>query len=233
MEANNIITQIQSLKKRIGESQLTVIEIDLVKKQLLECYELLFSGIAAKPTVQEENATTFDVPLKQETPIIIAEKEEINPFVAVIEEEVKRDVKQDVIPPVKTPPLPVEKEEDSSVGNITIKAEAESINEHFENDGSSLNDRFQLSVNKGLNERTTQGDLKKLIDFNRQFVFIQELFNNDATAYMKTIETLNNSHSLEEAFAYLNKEIVHFYKWRPDLQSVKLFEKLVRQKFGA
>jgi hypothetical protein len=90
MEANNIIAQIQSLKKQIGESQFTAIEIDLVKKQLLECYELLFSGMAAKPSVQEEPATNFEVPVKQETPIIIAEKEEINPFVAVIEEEVKQ-----------------------------------------------------------------------------------------------------------------------------------------------
>lgn len=229
MEANNIITQIQLLKKQIGESQLTVIEIDLVKKQLLECYELLFSEITAKPTIQVETATTFEVPLKQETPIIITEKEEINPFVAVIDEEVK----QEVIPPPKVEHKQVQKEEVVSVAANAIKEENESINEHFENEGASLNDRFQLSVNKGLNERTTQGDLKKLIDFNRQFVFIQELFNNDATAYMKTIEQLNNSASLEEAFAYLNKEIVHFYKWRPDLQSVKLFEKLVRQKFGA
>lgn len=229
MEANNIIAQIQSLKKQIGESQFTAIEIDLVKKQLLECYELLFSGMAAKPSVQIEPATNFEVPVKQETPIIIAEKEEINPFVAVLEEEVK----QEVIPPPKVEHKQVQREDVASTAPIAKKEENESINEHFENDGGSLNDRFQLSVNKGLNERTTQGDLKKLIDFNRQFVFIQELFNNDATAYMKTIEQLNNSASLEEAFAYLNKEIVHFYKWRPELQSVKLFEKLVRQKFGA
>ena len=52
MEANNIIAQIQSLKKQIGESQFTAIEIDLVKKHLLECYELLFSEITAKPTIQ-------------------------------------------------------------------------------------------------------------------------------------------------------------------------------------
>jgi hypothetical protein len=55
MEANNIITQIQSLKKQIGESQLTVIEIDLVKKQLLECYELLFSGMQPKPICSRRN----------------------------------------------------------------------------------------------------------------------------------------------------------------------------------
>ncbi len=233
METNNIITQISSLKKSLTGNSFTVIECDLIKKQLLECYELLINDTVItsnKPVIEK---TSPPEPMQQEVVKAVIEKEEINPFVAVIDEEVRQEVKQEVIPPIQTPTLPKEKEEESSVGNISKKAESESINEHFENDGSSLNDRFQLSVNKGLNERTAQGDLKKLIDFNRQFVFIQELFNNDATAYMKTIETLNNIHSLEEAFAYLNKEIVHFYKWRPDLQSVKLFEKLVRQKFGA
>ncbi len=233
METNNIITQILSLKKSLTANSLTVIERDLIKKQLLECYELLVNDTVIPTNNPVIEKTSPPEPVQQEVVKAVIEKEEINPFVAVIEEEVKQKVKQEVIPPVKTPPLPLEKEEESSVGNISKKAESESINEHFENDGGSLNDRFQLSVNKGLNERTTQGDLKKLIDFNRQFVFIQELFNNDATAYMKTIENLNNSSTLEDAFAYLNKEIVHFYKWRPELQSVKLFEKLVRQKFGA
>jgi hypothetical protein len=229
MEAKIIITQIEALKKSIGDSHLSLIEIDLIKKQLLECYELLFRETQENTSFRQEEKAASPEPAKQEIVKEITTKEEINPFIAVIEDEVK----QEVIPPAKVEHKQVQQEEEASVPTITKKEENESINEHFENEGASLNDRFQLSVNKGLNERTSQGDLKKLIDFNRQFVFIQELFNNDATAYMKTIEHLNNSSSLEEAFAYLNKEIVHFYKWRPELQSVKLFEKLVRQKFGA
>ncbi len=229
METNNIITQILGLKKSLIGISLSVIERDLIKKQLLECYELLLleTEVNTQSPVVEKSYTAELIKHEKEQTVVA--NEEINPFVAVLEEEVN----QEIVPPVKTPPLPVEKKEESSIVNLSKKEESESINEHFENDGGSLNDRFQLTVNKGLNERTSQGDLKKLIDFNRQFVFIQELFNNDATAYMKTIEHLNNSASLEEAFAYLNKEIVHFYKWRPELQSVKLFEKLVRQKFGA
>jgi hypothetical protein len=41
METNNIITQILSFKKSLTGNSLTVIERDLIKKQLLECYELL------------------------------------------------------------------------------------------------------------------------------------------------------------------------------------------------
>jgi hypothetical protein len=95
-----------------------------------------------------------------------------------------------------------------------------------------LNERFQPQ-SKGLNERVAQGDLKKLIDFNRQFVFIQELFQNDAISYMKTIERINETEKIEDAILYLNNEIIHKYKWKPEQESVKLFEKIVRQKFGA
>jgi hypothetical protein len=47
------------------------------------------------------------------------------------------------------------------------------------------------TTSKGLNDNVTEGDLKKLIDFNRQFVFIQELFGNDPKAYMEAINRLN------------------------------------------
>jgi hypothetical protein len=229
MEANNIIARLQELKKGIANSQLSVIDTDLIKKQLLDCYELLLSNNQHATSIAENNSNELPTPVQQTEVVAITEKEEINPFVAVIEDEEKPKV----IQPTEVQEIKEEKDLDSPLPGMLKKDNAESINEHFEHDGASLNDRFQLSVNKGLNERSSQGDLKKLIDFNRQFVFIQELFNNDATAYMKTIEHLNNSASLEAAFAYLNKEIVHFYKWRPELQSVKLFEKLVRQKFGA
>jgi hypothetical protein len=228
METNTIFTQLEELKKQMAISSLSTIEKDLVKMQLLECYELVLNKNVTHdaPANTEVVATSF---VASPTLNTQTDNVEINPFIAEIEEPTPIETKQTIVEP--------KIEQDVSevkASPLTAKTdEAESIHEHFEHEGASLNDKFQLTVNKGLNEKTAQGDLKKLIDFNRQFVFIQELFNNDATAYMRTIEHLNNSASLEEAFAYLNKEIVHFYKWRPDLQSVKLFEKLVRQKFGA
>lgn len=227
METNNIFTLLEEVNNQIRTRPFSVIELDLVKKHLLECYELTINNNATT-TIQ----TSITKMVSSETSIPAQEKnvanEEINPFIAEIEE---------VKPSVIAPPHVETKQEPkhTQVNDLSFTAkteETESINDHFEQEGSSLNDKFQLSINKGLNEKTSQGDLKKSIDFNRQFVFIQELFNNDATAYMKAIEHLNNCATLEDAFAYLNKEVVHFYKWRPELQSVKLFEKLVRQKFG-
>jgi len=205
MEIQKIIGLIGELKTAIQSASLSAIDKDLAKQKLAELYELLLT--------ENKSLQVFEKAV--EVPVEPKKEEPVAPPVVV---------KEEIVPPPapKVEPKPVAKE----------SPDTENLNESFESENSTLNDRFQLKVNRGLNERVTQGDLKKLIDFNRQFVFIQELFNNDATAYMNAIEKLNTLTTVEDAFEFLNKEIVHIYKWKPDQQSVKLFDKIVRQKFG-
>ena len=79
METNNIITQILSLKKSLTGNSLTVIERDLIKKQLLECYELLVNDAVIPKNNPVIEKTSPPEPVQQEVVKAVIEKEEINP----------------------------------------------------------------------------------------------------------------------------------------------------------
>lgn len=213
MEIMRLIQTLESLQKDIQNTSLSAIEKDILLKQIASLYENLLNKNATQQVVQkneqvvEKNEQVQE--LKPIEPIAVQEKKAIEVVAETTIEENSRATS--VV------------EEDLKKNNNLLDSKIEK---------PLLNERFQPQ-SKGLNERVAQGDLKKLIDFNRQFVFIQELFQNDAISYMKTIERINETEKIEDAILYLNNEIIHKYKWKPEQESVKLFEKIVRQKFGA
>jgi hypothetical protein len=69
-------------------------------------------------------------------------------------------------------------------------------------------------------------DLFSAINLNDKFLFIKELFNDDATLYQKTIEKLNTSANFNESVQFLDQ---HFTWDFEDEQVQKLLE-LVRRR---
>lgn len=212
MEIMLLIQTLESLEKDIENTSLSAIEKDILLKKIASLYENLLNRNATQQVVQKNEQVVENNQQVQELkpiePIAVQEKKAVEVVAETTIEENSRATS--VV------------EEDLKKNNNLLDSKIEK---------PLLNERFQPQ-SKGLNERVAQGDLKKLIDFNRQFVFIQELFQNDAISYMKTIERINETEKIEDAILYLNNEIIHKYKWKPEQESVKLFEKIVRQKFG-
>lgn len=213
MEIAQFIQKIQSLQNDIETTSLSAIEKDILLQKIASLYENLLSKNSTQQVVQKNEQV-----VEKNEPI-----QEIKPIEPIVEEEKAIEaVTQTVSEKNTSISSPPEAEPKANSYNLLdVKPEKPLLNERFQ------------PQNKGLNERVAQGDLKKLIDFNRQFIFIQELFQNDAIAYMKTIERINETEKIEDAISYLNSEIIHKYKWKPEQASVKLFEKIVRQKFDA
>ncbi len=224
MEIIQLIQTLESLQNDLQKVSLSAVEKDILLKKMAALYENLLlkkTAIIAEQTPVNEvvESTKIETLIVSEEPV--GTKNLLPEAQTEIAENTaeKVEISNTAIEEKKS--SPEEKPETKHTTNLLeLKAEKPLLNERFQ----------QNSV--GLNERIQQGDLKKAIDFNRQFVFIQELFANDAIAYMKTIERINEMTKLEEAIAYLNSDVIHQYKWKPESQSVKLFEKIVHQKFG-
>ncbi len=70
-------------------------------------------------------------------------------------------------------------------------------------------------------------DISKAIGINERFLYIRELFNNDARKYEHAISVLNDSANFNEAYNYMIRE----YNWDMDSELVQGLLEIVRRKF--
>ena len=229
MEITLFIQKIQSLESDLESVSLSSVEKDILLKKIAALYESLLLRKTAispeKPVAEALEATKPETPIVEEKTILIEETKEPLPEkkLEVIQPEIHGSEPEKMAINAEIPNSKVEEKNEIKTTHSLLDAKSEK---------SSLNERFQTKE-VGLNERASQGDLRKMLDFNRTILFTTELFAKDSVAFSKTIDKLNAAQTLEEAFTFLNNEIIHTYKWKPDSESVRLFEKMVRQKFGA
>ena len=161
-------------------------------------------------------------PIIEEKPIIVHE-----PVVERKEVEKKEHVQLTMQITPEPPVLEfVQKEE------VKTKP-ASSINDVFAGEERSLNERLSGGDKRpALNDQAGRKDLKSMIDFNKQYVLTNELFKGDSQAFQSAISHINNATTIEAAFEYIKTELLPKYKWSGEMQSARLFDKLVRQKFG-
>jgi hypothetical protein len=240
MDITTILLQIELFSKQLETTSLTTIERDLIKSKLLSLYEKVSLSNPVQmpivPTLEQSTPPALEVPKVELTPMPVEEKTlpKVEEPVAVVEKIVEPVIERVPAPTIVEAPVQTSqkfkrwryKKQPPSAPYKEV-----SLIDRLSETDNSLMGKFTTS-SKGLNDNVTEGDLKKLIDFNRQFVFIQELFGNDPKAYMEAINRLNTIQTIEEAVKYINQELVPKYNWNKDLQSLKLFDKIIRQKFG-
>jgi hypothetical protein len=71
-------------------------------------------------------------------------------------------------------------------------------------------------------------DISSAISLNEKYVFIKELFNNNANLYESTIEKLNNAFDFNEAIRYLDQR----FEWDFDEEEVQKLLELVRRRYA-
>lgn len=218
IDLNVLLNRIHISLKKLQETNLPEIERDILLEDLRVLYGLLKE---TNPLVEKAAPSTFIqeqvevIPVAVEEKLIVTNHEPELPKVAVV--EIKENEK-------KVPEL----EKVQLETNINVP-----LNEIFSTKEQSLNERLSpQEVKKALNDQVASRDLKTLIDFNKQIALTKELFNNDATAFATAIAKLNASTDIQQAFDFVTKELVVQYKWDKESQAVRLFDKLLRQKFG-
>jgi hypothetical protein len=98
----------------------------------------------------------------------------------------------------------------------------------------SLNESFSSVKSPTLKEKivgTPISDLRAAISINQKFKFISELFEDDAQAFEKSVETINGYTSYIEADDYMENNLKPRYGWETNSASAKEFADLVSRRF--
>lgn len=88
--------------------------------------------------------------------------------------------------------------------------------------GGTLGDRVGKSRLK---------DLKKAFGINERFLYANELFNGDMSAFTKALEELNHLESLGDAERLLDDNLAQKYKWDDESDAVISFRSTVSRRF--
>lgn len=109
------------------------------------------------------------------------------------------------------------------------------LNELISRNSPSLNDALSNKGKVELGERLGGmgvKDLKDAIGINDKFQFIQSLFRSDKTMYDRSVKTINESTSLQEAENWMERELKIKLGWNESDPLVKQFYSLVRKRFS-
>ena len=151
------------------------------------------------------------------------------------------------VPPPPPAPLPPEPEKKPAPAMITLFPQTESpkteptglhtelkeLNQRVAQSSTSLNERFRqghVELGDKLGEMPVK-DLRHAIGINDKFQFIQELFRGDVDTYERSIKTINEFNSLQEAEYWIERELKIRQGWEDDNRLVKQFYSLVRKRF--
>lgn len=75
-------------------------------------------------------------------------------------------------------------------------------------------------------------DLKSAIGINDQFQFIQDLFRSDKVMYDRSVKTINESASLQEAEYWIERELKIKLGWNEQEPLVQHFLNIVKKRFS-
>jgi outer membrane biosynthesis protein TonB len=163
-------------------------------------------------------------------------------------EEVPQPLAQRPVPVPAPPPAPIpaEPEKKHAPAMITLFPQTETraesngvhkelkeLNQRVAQNTTSLNERFrqgQVELADRLGEMPVK-DLRHAIGINDKFQFIQELFRGDIDTYERSIKTINEFHSLQEAEYWIERELKIRQGWEDNNLIVKQFYALVRKRF--
>lgn len=188
------------------------LEKDLLRQYLRELYDTLDEP--------EAEALVF-TPEQQET-VKVPQVETIQP-----EELIAASVNTEE--PVKQKPVEVTTEPHREAEKVQSSVKV-SINEIVK-PNATLNERVK-GPGREIHKHFSAKPLKEMIDLNRRFVFVNELFGGNADALNKAVLHIDSLQDYREAYSYTTATLAPENNWDEKAQPVKLFFKLLKQKFG-
>lgn len=102
------------------------------------------------------------------------------------------------------------------------------------NQGDSLNEKLKqakLELSDALQDVPIK-DLKKAININDRFLYINELFRGDEVMYERSIKTINGFAIYPEAEYWIKRELKLKLGWDDRTPIVKQFDQLVKRRFS-
>jgi hypothetical protein len=114
------------------------------------------------------------------------------------------------------------------------KKEVFELNHIMFNEEENVNTKWQakeVEVATVL-ERSPIKDLKKAININDRYLFINELFRGDEAMYERSLKTIQGFSILPEAIFWIQRELKVKLGWQEGSPALKLFDQLVGRRFS-
>jgi hypothetical protein len=103
-----------------------------------------------------------------------------------------------------------------------------------EKETPSVNDRLK-ETKVEISDTLSAGpikDLKKAIGINDRFLYINDLFEGDESAFDRSVKIINGFSIWPEAEYWIRRELKKKLGWKEDSESVQQFDQLVRRRFS-
>lgn len=236
MNMEELRQQIIDLQTRVEEKEhdLMVIqqELNLMKARLED-------AISQKhvQSLKEEQETRLKAKAKEE-----AEKARIAAEKAEVEEQEKQQLANEAS--LKNVEAEQELEAKAEVTDLEIskvgEAEHEAIMHTIEEMSRSMGVSKTESSESRFEERTSLvekvskhklNDIKRGIGINERFLFANELFAGDMSAFTRAVEELNHVDSETDANRLMNENLASKYRWDQEDETVLAFKSLVSRRF--
>lgn len=192
--------------------------------------------------VNEQQPITHDVPSQEEEAMPMTkesspveetqttEQQQSNPIVPQPVEETLKPIAE----PVKEVPM--------EQSDVTIKDTDESsstpknIVDQFRNNSPSIADRAQNKTDDSTSHLLKRGGhlrLNSLIDLNRRFLIINDVFGGKRINFDKEIECIDKLSDLDSAMSYLNDHVVKTYNVNTATKGFEILNKVVVRRFAS
>lgn len=180
--------------------------------------------------VNEVHPITHDVPSQEEEAMPLTK--ESSPV------EETQTTEQQQSNPIAEPVEEVPMEE----SDVTVKDTDESsstpknIVDQFRNNSPSIADRAQNKTDDSTSHLLKRGGhlrLNSLIDLNRRFLIINDVFGGKRINFDKEIQCIDKLSDLDSAMSYLNDHVVKIYNVNTATKGFEILNKVVVRRFAS
>ena len=171
------------------------------------------------PETNQDPMAAQNIPQKEET------KEPANP-------QPKEEVNQPAIDESKDTTIA---NSDNTKDNDAASAPAtKNVVDQFFNNSPSIADRAQKNIDDSTTHLLRRGghlSLNSLIDLNRRFLIINDVFGNKRMNFDKEIEFIDNLSDLNSAMNHLNENVVKTYNVNTSTKGFEILKKVITRRF--
>lgn len=199
--------------------EISKLEQDLLLQHLRDMYDEVLSMNNTSSTTEKQQVSAQESPVRESLSFQKVMHTNQNLFIneTVVQPEIKA-------PKAEEPVMKQESRPEPSVKTI-------SINERIPSSGS-LNQKLKNGSGKEVHKVLSSKPLKELIDLNKKFVLVNELFKGNAESFSKAVSQIDSFGAFEDAEKFISEELSSTHHWDSSSQTTRLFIRLVKQRFG-
>jgi len=235
---DKLVEQITFYINQLNSGKLSATQIDDLLAEVGQLQERLI--ILRYKAFEEDNRendslSSTDSPTTIENPISFSISGSLPNQVSLIDAIEEAQVNPEIMPVEE--PILEKQDSEQVVPEITEKElvqEIPSLVAQPVESGAYYGQKSLLSEEVTLAERLQKspiGDLTKAIPLADKFVFINELFKQNADDYHSSVDQLNKFDEMEEAFTFIKEQLTPLYGWKQDDKNVEKFMNLVERRY--